>query len=409
MSRTERIEFDGAHGDRLAARLEHPVGPLRAVALFAHCFTCSKDLKAVVRISRRLAENGFAVLRFDFTGLGESAGDFAETNFSSNLDDLEAAAHYLEENHRPPGLLIGHSLGGAAVLAVAERLDSVSAVATIAAPSDPAHLLDGPLADLELDEDDTAEIEIAGRPFRVKGQLLRDLSEQRLEERIAALDRSLLLFHSPVDEVVGIDHARRIYEAAKHPKSFVSLDRADHLLLDDPRDGAYLAEVLAAWASRYVEVEEAEERTEKAEEEADADGAVRVEGGAEGYRAEVTAGSHRWVADEPESVGGGDQGPNPYELLLAGLGACKVMTMRMYADRKEWPLEGSSVTLSHGRIHAEDCEDCETAEGKIDEIRVEIEVDGDLDDEQRHRLVEIAERCPVHRTLTSETKIREVE
>ena len=399
MSSTLRLHFEGAFGDRLAARVEMPVGRPVACALFAHCFTCGKDLKAVVRISRALAERGVAVFRFDFTGIGESAGDFAETNFSSNLEDLVAAAELMRGEWGGAQILIGHSLGGAAVLAAARRIPEVKAVATIAAPSDTEHLRDT-LAEIapELEEKGEAELRLGGPPVRVKSQLLADLEEQSMMASIHNLGLPLLILHSPTDEVVGVDHARRIYKAAQHPKSFVSLDGADHLLLERPADSRFVADVLAAWAARYV--------PSMAEPEPLPQGEVLVEGGAAGYANRVQAGPHLLRADEPESLGGSDSGPTPYDLLLAGLGACKSMTMRMYADRKDWPLAGTRVRLRHSRIHAEDCAECETEKGKIDRIAVEIGVDGDLDEAQRRRLLEISERCPVHRTLKSEIDIR---
>ncbi len=399
MSSTLRLHFEGAFGDRLAARVEMPVGKPTACALFAHCFTCGKDLKAVVRISRALAERGVAVFRFDFTGIGESAGDFAETNFSSNLEDLVAASELMRGEWGGAQILIGHSLGGAAVLAAARRIPEVKAVATLAAPSDTEHLRDTLVSIApELESADEVEVDLGGRAVRVRRQLLTDLEEQSMMASIHNLGLPLLVFHSPVDEVVGIDHARRIYKAARHPKSFVSLDGADHLLLARKEDSRFVADVLAAWASRYVPMMAPPEPLPQGE--------VLVEGGAAGYANRVQAGPHLLQADEPASVGGADSGPTPYDLLLAGLGACKSMTMRMYADRKGWPLESTRVRLRHSRIHAEDCEDCETQKGRIDRIAVEVGVSGDLDDDQRQRLLEISERCPVDRTLESEIDIR---
>ncbi|MFQ5349171.1 MAG: alpha/beta fold hydrolase [Thermoanaerobaculia bacterium] len=399
MSSTLRLHFEGAFGDRLAARVEMPVGRPTACALFAHCFTCGKDLKAVVRISRALAERGIAVFRFDFTGLGESAGDFADTNFSSNLEDLVAAAELMRGEWGGAQILIGHSLGGAAVLAAARRIPEVKAVATLGAPSDTEHLRDTLVGIApELESTGEAEVNLGGRPVRVRHQLLADLEEQSMMASIHNLELPLLIFHSPVDEVVGIDHARRIYQAARHPKSFVSLDGADHLLLAREEDSRFVADVLAAWAARYVPMKGLPEPLPQGE--------VLVQGGAAGYANIVQAGAHTLRADEPVSVGGADSGPNPYDLLLAGLGACKSMTMRMYADRKGWPLEATRVRLRHTRIHAEDCEECETEKGRIDRIAVEVGVDGELDEGQRQRLLEISERCPVHRTLKSEIDIR---
>ncbi len=402
-TKTDRVRFEGALGERLAARLELPDGEPRAFALFAHCFTCSKDLKAVVRISRALAERGVGVFRFDFTGLGESEGDFADTDFSSNLEDLVAAAGYLGERWGGPQILVGHSLGGVAVLAAAKRIPSARLVATIGAPSDTDHLRRTLLDRApELAEAAEAEVDLAGRRIRVRRQLLEDLARQNVEQAIAGLGLPLLIFHSPVDRVVGIDHARRIYQAAKHPKSFVSLDGADHLLLERPQDARFVGEVLSAWASRFVDAGEA---GEEAAAEAGRPGEVVVTGGAGGFANRIASGRHRLRADEPASLGGTDTGPSPYELLLAALGACKSMTLRMYADRKGWPLEGVEVRLAHSKVHARDCAECETKEGKIDRIEVGIEVAGPLDDEQRRRLMEIADRCPVHRTLVSEIEI----
>jgi uncharacterized OsmC-like protein/alpha-beta hydrolase superfamily lysophospholipase len=399
---SQKITFANAQGQQLAARLDLPQGQARAFALFAHCFTCSKDTVAASRISRALAERGFAVLRFDFTGLGASEGEFANTNFSSNLGDLVAAADFLREHHEAPRLLIGHSLGGAAVLAAAERIPEAVAVATIGAPADPghvAHLFADARAEIEAKGE--AEVMLAGRTFRVQRQFLDDIAGQRLADQVSRLKRALLIFHAPRDEVVGIDHAGAIFQAARHPKSFVSLDDADHLLTRR-EDAAYVALVLAAWASRYLPpVAEIAARLKAA------DGEVVVAETGQGRFAQIIqAGRHTLHADEPEAVGGDDTGPGPYDLVLAGLGACTSMTLRMYAEHKGLPLDGVVVRLRHDKVHAKDCADCETREGKIDEISRELTVSGDLDDAQRQRLLEIADKCPVHRTLTSEIKIR---
>ena len=412
----KRLEFPGAFGNDLVGRLERPdpsQGEPAAYALFAHCFTCSKDLKAAVRISRTLVERGIAVFRFDFTGIGESSGDFGDTDFSSNLDDLEAAADFLRREYRAPQILIGHSLGGAAVLAAAERIPEVEAVATIGAPSDTEHLRETLLRKApELEETGEARVQLGPKTFTIKRQLLDDLGRDHLEAAIGGLGRALLIFHSPVDEIVDIDNARRIYQAARHPKSFVSLDDADHLLTN-PRDARYVGEVLAAWAGRYVALEtmddeagpsEGVSRAPSEEGEALPAGTVRVTGGTDGFTNQVRARGHRIVADEPADVGGNDRGLSPYELLLAGLGACTSMTLKMYADHKKWPLEQVRVELAHDRVHAEDCATCTDEQreggGKIDHITRRIRVEGDLDEEQRGRLLEIANRCPVHRTLT---------
>jgi uncharacterized OsmC-like protein/alpha/beta superfamily hydrolase len=397
----ERVRFPGAHGGDLAGRLELPAdGAPRAYALFAHCFTCTKNLKAIGNISQALAAEGIAVLRFDFTGLGESEGEFADTTFSSNVADLIAAADYLAQHHMAPALLIGHSLGGAAVLQAAAQIPAVRAVATIGAPCDPVHIthLIGDHID-QIAEHGVATVTLAGRSFTITRQFLEDLDEQRMQATIRNLKRPLLVLHSPIDQTVGIENAARIFQAAFHPKSFVSLDKADHLL-SNPRDSRYAGTVIAGWAARFLDLD--------AEEPAlppPPAGAVVVRTGAAGYTSGVQIGRHRLIADEPHSVGGADLGPAPYDFLLAGLGACTGMTLRMYADRKQWPLEGVDVQLRHAKIHAADCADCETKASKIDRIERTIMLSGPLDAEQRARLLEIADRCPVHRTLHSEISI----
>ncbi len=398
--KTEKLTFEGAGGEMLAARLDLPVGAPRAYALFAHCFTCTKDIFAAQRIAGALAERGIAVLRFDFTGLGHSDGEFANTNFSSNVDDLAAAADYLRATRKPPALLIGHSLGGAAVLAAAARVPEAVAVATIGAPADPGHIahLFRNAAD-EIAAKGEAEVELAGRRFRVKKQFLDDIAAQNLEPALGALRKALLLFHAPRDEIVGIDNAGQIFAAAKHPKSFVSLDDADHLL-SRKADAVYVAEVLAAWADRYLG---AEPETPPLVTEA---GGVTVRERGRGRLAqEIAAGRHRFAADEPTDHGGDDSGPTPYDLLLGGLGACTAMTLRMYAERKDWPLDRVEVRLTHAKVHARDCADCETREGRIDRIDRRLTLQGPLAAEQREKLLEIADKCPVHRTLTGEIKI----
>jgi putative redox protein len=408
--RSEKVRFEGALGDPLVGRLELPVGGDPAAwALFAHCFTCSKDLKAAVGISRALAAERIGVFRFDFTGLGESAGDFADTNFSSNVEDLLAAADFLEREHRAPQLLVGHSLGGAAVLQAAGRLPSSTAVATIGAPADPGHVLhqfEGSID--EILEQDEAEVTLAGRTFTIRRQFVEDLRATRMERTVGDLDRALLLFHSPTDRIVGVDNAARLYEWARHPKSFVSLHGADHLLMDED-DSRYVGRVLAAWAGRYVAGGEptGAAGAEAGPEVGEDDVAVRI--GRERFRTEIMAGGHALVGDEPESSGGADRGPTPYDLLSSALGSCTAMTLRMYADRKEWDLEEVEVRLEHGRVHAEDDERaCRGADGsdRVDTFERVLRLEGDLSGEQRERLVEIADRCPVHRTLSRGARIR---
>ncbi|MDP7667892.1 MAG: bifunctional alpha/beta hydrolase/OsmC family protein [Rhodospirillales bacterium] len=402
--KTERITFAGSGGEALAARLDTPPGTPIAYALFAHCFTCTKDIFAASRIAAALTEHGIAVLRFDFTGLGSSEGEFANTNFSSNIDDLVAAADFLRAGYAAPKLLVGHSLGGAAVLAAASRVPEAEAVVTIGAPAEPAHVAHH-MADsrAEIEARGEAEVLLVGRPFRIKKQFLEDIEARKLEGDIAGLGKALLVFHAPRDTVVGIDNAARIFQAAKHPKSFVSLDDADHLL-SKHEDAIYVAQVTAAWAERYLGPAPASEAF--APPRAGSDEVVVAESGAGGLTQSISfGGRHAFVADEPASLGGADAGPSPYELLSAALGACTTMTLRMYAGRKKMALDRATVRLRHEKIHAADCAECETREGRIDRIEREIELTGALSADERARLIEIADKCPVHRTLHSEVQI----
>ena len=395
---SQKIEFQNGKGEKLAARLELPIDQRPyAYALFAHCFTCNKNLSAVRNISRALNMKGIAVLRFDFTGLGESEGNFADTNFSSNVEDLVWAARYLETHHEAPALLVGHALGGAAVICAAHELPSVKAVATIGAPYSPNHISHLIAENIEaIETEGVARVNIGGRPFTVKRQFLEDIREKNLEKKLETLGRALLILHAPQDLTVEISNAGRMYRAARHPKSFVSLDGADHLL-SDKEDSRYTGEVIATWMSRYVP------RPKKEALKVEKEVAVRL--GKEGFTTDVMVRRHSLTADEPESFGGTDYGPSPYELVTAGLGACTAMTLQMYARRKKWPLKEVRVHLNHFKDHAEDSEHTENPKSKIDYFSRTIEMDGDLDEEQRQRLLEIANRCPVHRTLLSSIKI----
>jgi len=399
----QRITFAGASGAQLSARLSLPAdGHVRACALFAHCFTCSKDLKAAVNISRAMTQQGLAVMRFDFTGLGESEGDFAGTTFSSNIEDLVAAAGFMAREFDAPAILVGHSLGGAAVLQAAVRLPAVRAIATIGAPFDPAHVTNLFVDALaEIDDRGSADVILAGRRFTLSRGFVQDLDRHNVEDTLKSLGRPLLIFHSPVDNTVGVENAALLYNAARHPKSFVSLDDADHLLLKE-RDSLYVGSVLAAWVKRYIEATPEPASVEQLR----ADNRVTVRTASGAFRTDILARGHAIVADEPKVMGGEELGPTPYDLLTAALGACTSMTLRMYADRKKWPLEEVNVKLSHARVHAEDEERCASgADARLDRIDRDLTLLGTLTSEQRHRLLEIADRCPVHRTLSAGVRI----
>lgn len=402
MSTSKQITFPGASGATLSAVLQMPSsGKPRGYGMFAHCFTCTKDIFAARQISTSLTEHGFAVLRFDFTGLGESEGEFASTNFTSNVADLVAAARYLAENHGPPKVLIGHSLGGAAVLAAAGQIKDAKAVCTIGAPAEPSHVehLFTQRSE-EIKKDGQAEVLLAGRPFVIQRQFLEDISGVKLSAKIRKMGKALLIFHSPNDKTVEISNARKIYEAAEHPKSFVALDGADHLLTRRA-DAEYVAEVTAAWAGRYLDKPQSAKTADKGE---SSEVAV-MEAGGTGLAQLISNGNYELVADEPTSLGGGGAGPTPYGLLLAALGACTTMTLRIYARRKKLPLKRASVLLRHNKVHAADCAVCDGNNARADAITRTVKLEGDLSTEQRDRLLEIADKCPVHRTLSSAVKI----
>jgi putative redox protein len=398
--RTERLEFTGHDGSLLAARLDLPVGKPAAYALFAHCFTCSKDIQAAKRIAQRLASLGIAVLRFDFTGLGHSQGEFANTGFSSNMQDLLLAVSFLREQYSAPQLLIGHSLGGAAVIAMAGQVPETKAVVTIGAPADPRHVLHnfGDQVD-EICTEGKADVSLAGRAFTIKRQFIEDISTVSLEQAITGLRKALLVMHAPLDETVDLANAAQLFQMAKHPKSFVTLDSADHLL-SRFEDADYAAEVISTWAQRYIDVQVLPKQMSAPE------GITRVsEADPNSFTQDVSAAGHHLVADEPANYGGNYLGPTPYQLVAAGLGACTSMTIRMYARQKKIPLEHVQVDVSHTKVHAQDCASCEQDNGKIDRFLRHITLTGDLTSEQQQRLLEIADRCPVHRTLEGEIDI----
>ena len=394
MLAAQRIKFEGSLGETLAARLDSPPGQVRAFAIFAHCFTCSKDVFAATRISTELASRGIAVLRFDFTGLGASGGDFANTSFTSNVGDLLKAAAFLRTNYEPPALLIGHSLGGTAMLAAAAQIPEAKAVVTIGSPASVEHVLHNFGAKLDrIEEDGAADVTLAGRSFRIRKDFVDDARMQNVATATKSLRKALLVLHAPTDAIVGIDNARAIFEAARHPKSFVALDGADHLL-SKRSDAIFAAQLISSWASRYLDPEAF------SDEEREPEGVLVAESGQGRFQQLVRVGPHRLLADEPTSVGGDGSGPTPYDLLSAALGACTAMTLRMYADHKKFDLGRVSVEVSHSKTHAADCEECaEGRKGEISRFDRLITVEGNYDDEMRQRLLTIADKCPVHRTL----------
>lgn len=396
---TTRFSFTGHDGSELAARLDMPDGPHLATALFAHCFTCSKDIPAARRISARLAGAGIAVLRFDFTGLGHSGGEFENTSFSSNIRDLVLAGEALNAQGKPPSLLIGHSLGGAAVLGAARHIESVKAVVTIGAPFDPGHVTHNFGDALNtIDAEGVAEVQLGGRPIRIGRDFVQSVKAENLEEDISNLHRALLILHAPRDQTVGIENAAQIFSAAKHPKSFVTLDDADHLITRS-QDAEYAAAIISAWAKKYLKL------SPPAPPPGAPEGIVRVnEADPDGFLQDINSGpDHHVLADEPVAYGGTNKGMSPYGYLSSGLGACTSMTIRMYARRKKWPLSHVRVDVSHDKVHAQDADDASGA--RADTFTRVVYLEGDLNVEQRQRLLEIANRCPVHRTLERTSKI----
>ncbi len=391
--KSKEVYFTNQEGVKLSGSLELPVDQkAHHYAIFAHCFTCGKDLRSVRNLTLALSQQGFGVLRFDFTGLGESEGDFADTNFTSNVNDIKAAADYLKENYLAPDLLIGHSLGGTAVLMAGSQMDDVEAIVTIGAPYDPEHVLKHLKDDIsKIRTEGKARVTLAGRSFNIQSQFIKDLEQHGMETILNEMrGKSLLVMHSPQDEIVEVDNARRIYENAHHPKSFISLDGADHLLSNEA-DSLYAARIIASWVSRYLETPEQEQL------HSDEQVVARLDEGP--FLTEILAGPHHLLADEPKDMGGGNLGPTPYELLAAGLGACTAMTIKMYASRKKWPVEEVKVHLSYDSNYKDDCLNCDDDEKKIGKFERIVELKGDLDEAQKKKLLEIANKCPVHKTL----------
>lgn len=396
-----KLRFENRKGLELSAHLYQPLDrEAKFYAIFAHCFTCTKNLSSVTRICTALSQEGVGVLSFDFTGLGLSEGEFQESTFSANISDLVDAATYLDENYQSPQLMIGHSLGGAAVLYASSELESVSAIATIGAPADPSHvihLFEGELDQLEKGQ--KVKVTIGGRPFEIDRQFVDDLEQKPLETFLKNMKKSLLILHSPQDQIVEINQAQEIYQRAFHPKSFISLDGADHLLKKE-KDAIYVGQVIASWSARYVSHEEKKENQTKGNPVM-----VRLSEGP-GYTTEIKTPHHHLIADEPLEVGGQNLGPNPYDFLMASLGSCTAMTLKMYAARKKWELKEVRVYLNHEKVHLMDSENVEEANAKVSQFTRILELEGDLDQVQRNRLLEIANRCPVHRTLEEDILIQ---
>lgn len=394
-----KVSFENQQDQKLAGRLELPLDQHpHNFAIFAHCFTCTKNLTAIKNIGRALASSGFGVLRFDFTGLGESEGDFENTNFSGNVDDLIAAARFLEKNHKAPTLLIGHSLGGAAAIFAAAKIPSIKAVAIINSPSDPSHVTHLLKSNRdEITRNGKAVVNLGGRDFTIKKQFLEDIEDKSLLNVVANFEKALLILHSPQDKTVSIKNAEDIYNAAHHPKSFVSLDGADHLL-SDKKDSIYIGNVIAGWASRYVSIPEEDVLRTDSHVAASLDSE-------DAYTTNMKLGSHYLIADEPITFGGNNFGPSPYEFLSAALAACTAMTIQMYAKRKKWNVNNVEVHVNYGKQHAVDCEHCEDDSAKIDTFLREIYFEGELDDSQKEKLLQIADKCPVHKTLHSPTQV----
>ncbi len=398
MNSTKNIKITNSQGVDLAAKLDLPTDQLpQAFAILAHCFTCSKDLHAMRHLARALSQAGFGVLRFDFTGLGQSGGDFKHSHFAANIEDLIVASEYLKEHWEAPKLLVGHSLGGAAVLQAGRQLDYVEAIATIGAPAHPEHVKRlFAHKEEEVFKNGEAEVKIEGRTFTISQEFFKALDQSKDLSWLKDLDKSLLILHSPQDRVVGIENASDLYQAAWHPKSYISLDGADHLL-SASKDSRFAGEMIASWAKRYIDW------PEKAALESQEQVVVRIANNA--FTSDVKAGAHALTADEPVSLGGNGFGPTPYELLLSSLGACTVMTLKMYAQRKEWPLEEVLVHLSHQKVHAKDGAHFDQKGAKIDRIERQVEISGELDQAQREKLLEIADKCPVHRTLHGDVEV----
>ena len=393
-----KLDIINNKGHKLQAYLELPANQKpNYYAIFAHCFSCTSTLSAVKNISRALTNHGFGVVRFDFTGLGRSEGEFAESHFSGNVDDLLAVDAFMKINYEAPGLLVGHSLGGAAVIVAASKLENIKAVATIGAPASVSHVTHLFSHDIkEIKEKGEVEVNIGGRPFRINEEFVNDFSKTDLSVIIKELRKPLLVLHSPFDKIVGIENAHKIYHDAMHPKSFVSLDDADHLL-SQSKDSLYAGNMIGTWVKRYFEPIDNKMISTKGEQLV-----AHLNLMEDNFTTSIQTSKHTLIADEPESVGGDDFGPSPYDFLSAGLAACTVMTLRLYAERKKWDLQEVYAYISYSKKHSDDLNIDVDSPTRFDHLSKRLKFVGDLDDKQKQRLKEIASKCPVHRTLQSQ-------
>lgn len=393
---SQKVDIQNDRGDTLSGVMEWPAnGVVQAYAVFAHCFTCGKNSHAARHISKLLSSRGIAVLRFDFAGIGESEGKFADTNFSSNVQDLLTFIDYLTEENMPPQLLIGHSLGGAAVLAAASQRGLVKAVATIGAPARPAHVAHLlPKGMEKMAPEDTIKVKLGIHTMKMKKQFLDDIENQNTPEMLFGLHKAVLIAHSPEDEIVSIENAQQIFKNLHHPKSFLSLDGMTHLVLKKEQ-ARYIANVVYEWAKRYITLADFVSTDDK-------DPVVTAVLGGEKYTTAIRTGKHALVADEPKEMGGRNHGPSPYQYLSAGLAACTAMTIRMYVDRKGWDVGEIKVTVDHEKKHIKDSQD---KTGRVDHFVRTVHVEKEITEEQKNRIMKIADKCPVHRTLMGEVEI----
>lgn len=391
-----KLEITNDKGYRLNAFLELPPNRRPAYfAIFAHCFTCNNNLNAVRHISTALTVHGVGVVRFDFTGLGKSEGTFAESHFSSNVADLVAVYRYMDSHFEAPALMVGHSLGGAAVLAAADRLPALKAVATIGAPSSIDHVKKHfDLIKGEENGDADYEVHIGGRPFLINNTFLEEMEKTDLLAIVKRLHKPVLFLHSPGDQIVGIENAQHLYEHAVHPKSFVSLDHADHLL-SKKADSIYTADMIAAWSARYMPVEENIMLNNYGEQIV-----AYLDLGQSKFTTNLQTPRHAFIADEPLEAGGENMGPSPYDYLSAALAACTTMTVRLYAERKAWDLQEVFVYITYTHKHEDDMKDGTITPGHLEVFSKKLRFVGNLDEVQKERLKEIAAKCPVHQTLS---------